>query len=160
LRDGVLHPGAGAVIHVEGSESPIGLVGEVHPRVARALGIEQSAVYLEVVLDAVAGRRQPIRSTPPPRFPAVTRDISFWIDLAVTADEQRALLMSAAGPLLRDLAVLEDYRDPKYVPAGKKGMLWSLTYRADDRTLTDAEVDAAHAHIVAALKSAPSLVIR
>jgi len=56
--------------------------------------------------------------------------------------------------------VLEDYRDPKYTPAGKKGMLWSLTYRADDRTLTDAEVDAAHAHIVAALKASPSIVIR
>ena len=35
-------------------------------------------------------------------------------------------------------------------------MLWSLTYRADDRTLTDAEVDAAHARVVAALKQAPS----
>jgi phenylalanyl-tRNA synthetase beta subunit len=39
-------------------------------------------------------------------------------------------------------------------------MLWSLTYRADDRTLTDAEVDAAHARIVAAAKVTPSLSIR
>ena len=50
--------------------------------------------------------------------------------------------------------MLEDFRDPKYAPAGKKGMLWTLTYRADDRTLTDAEVDAAHARVVAALKQA------
>ena len=56
--------------------------------------------------------------------------------------------------------MLEDYRDPKYAPAGKKGMLWSLTYRADDRTLTDAEVDAAHARVVAALKASPSVAIR
>ena len=59
------------------------------------------------------------------------------------------MLAPTAEPLLRDLAVLEDYRDPKYAPAGKKGMLWTLTYRADDRTLTDAEVDAAHARVVA-----------
>jgi phenylalanyl-tRNA synthetase beta subunit len=39
-------------------------------------------------------------------------------------------------------------------------MLWSLTYRADERTLTDAEVDAAHARVVGALKAAPSVVIR
>jgi phenylalanyl-tRNA synthetase beta subunit len=39
-------------------------------------------------------------------------------------------------------------------------MLWTLVYRADDRTLTDAEVDAAHAKIVAALKAAPSIVLR
>jgi phenylalanyl-tRNA synthetase beta chain len=160
LGDGLLHPGAGAAIHIDGREAPVGMVGEVHPRVARAIGLEERAVYLEVMLDALAGARQPIRSAPPPRFPAVTRDVSFWIDLAVTADEQRVLLSSAAGPLLRELAVLEDYRDPRYAPAGKKGMLWSLTYRADDRTLTDAEVDAAHARIIAALKSSSSVVIR
>jgi len=160
LREGPLHPGAGAAIHVDGSAEPIGLVGEVHPRITRAMGLDQRAVYLEVKLDAVEGRRQPIHSVPPPRFPAVTRDVSFWIDVAVSADEQRAVLAPAAGPLLRDLAVLEDYRDPKYAPAGKKGMLWTLTYRADDRTLTDAEVDAAHAAVVAALKARPAILIR
>jgi phenylalanyl-tRNA synthetase beta chain len=66
----------------------------------------------------------------------------------------------AAEPLLRDLAVLEDFRDPRYAPAGKKGMLWTMTYRADDRTLTDAEVDAAHARVVAALQAAESIAIR
>jgi len=160
LRDGPLHPGAGAAIHVDGIDGPVGLVGEVHPRIARALGLEERAVYLEVLLDVLEGRRQPIRSTPPPRFPAVTRDISFWIDVAVSADEQRALMASAASALLRDLAVLEDYRDARYAPPGKKGMLWTLTYRADDRTLTDTEVDAAHARSVAALKAAPSVEIR
>src|SRR4029077_3427238 len=102
----------------------------------------------------------PIRSAPPPRFPAATRDISFWIDEDVSADDQRALLTSTAEPLLEDLAVLEDYRDPRYVPPGKKGMLWTLTYRAGDRTLTDGEVDAAHARVVAALKASPSVSIR
>jgi phenylalanyl-tRNA synthetase beta chain len=61
---------------------------------------------------------------------------------------------------VRELAVLEDFRDPKYAPAGKKGMLWTLTYRADDRTLTDAEVDAAHARVVAALGAAHAIAIR
>ena len=46
------------------------------------------------------------------------------------------------------------------VPAGKKGMLWTLTYRADDRTLTDAEVDAAHARVVAALAATYTIAIR
>ena len=102
----------------------------------------------------------PVRSVAPPRFPASSRDLSFWIDADVTADAQRALLASAAEPLLRDLAVLEDYRDPRYAPPGKKGMLWTLVYRAEDRTLTDVEVDAAHARIVSTLKTAPSVVLR
>ena len=78
----------------------------------------------------------------------------------MSADQQRSVLLSAAEPLLHELGVLEDYRDPRYAPAGKKGMLWSLIYRADDRTLTVAEVDAAHARVVAALKAAPSVAIR
>ena len=44
--------------------------------------------------------------------------------------------------------LLEDYRDPSRVPEGQKGMLWSITYRSLERTLTDAEVDAAHEAIV------------
>jgi len=69
-------------------------------------------------------------------------------------------MTAAAEPLLRELAVLEDFRDPRYVAPGKKGMLWTMTYRADDRTLTDAEVDAAHARVVAALEAAESIAIR
>jgi phenylalanyl-tRNA synthetase beta chain len=157
---GILHPGVGATLHVDDTAVAVGQVGEVHPRVRRTLGLDERAFYVEVLLDAIAGKRRPVRSVPPPRYPSVSRDISFWIDVAVTADAQRALLASAAEPLLRELAVREDYRDPKYAPAGKKGMLWSLTYRADDRTLTDADVDAAHARVVAALKQAPSVAIR
>jgi phenylalanyl-tRNA synthetase beta chain len=158
---GLLHPGAGAAIHLGDPGGPLlGQVGEIHPRLARRLGLEVPALYLEVALDAVGGERRAVRSVPPPRFPAVTRDISFWIDAVVSADAQRALLTSTAEPLLAGLAVLEDYRDARTTPPGKKGMLWTLTYRSAERTLTDAEVDAAHARVVAALKGSPSVQIR
>jgi phenylalanyl-tRNA synthetase beta chain len=161
VEPGPLHPGAGADVFADAAAAaPIGLVGELDPRLARALGLDARALYLEVALDAVAGAGRAVRSAPPPRFPAAARDVSFWIDVAVTADAQRAALASAAEPLLRELTVLEDFRDPKYAPAGKKGMLWTLTYRADDRTLTDAEVDAAHARVVAALGRSCVIAIR
>lgn len=157
----LFHPGVSAEIRTGGADGRlIGLAGEIHPRLRRTLGLDATAFYLEVALDAIAGERRPVRSVVPPRFPASSRDLSFWIDTGVSADAQRALLASAAEPLLRDLAVLEDYRDPRYAPAGKKGMLWTLVYRADDRTLTDAEVDAAHARIVTALRGAPTVVLR
>ena len=157
----LFHPGVSAEIRIGSAAGHlIGRVGEIHPRLRRKLGLDATAFYLEVALDAIAGERRPVRSVAPPRFPASSRDLSFWIDASVTADAQRALLASAAEPLLRDLAVLEDYRDPRYAPPGKKGMLWTLVYRADDRTLTDVEVDAAHAKIVTVLKAAPSVVLR
>jgi phenylalanyl-tRNA synthetase beta chain len=160
----LFHPGVSAEIRTSGGDGhligKIGAIGEIHPRLRQKLGLDASAFYFEVALDAIAGERRPVRSVAPPRFPASSRDLSFWIDADVTADAQRALLASATEPLLRDLAVLEDYRDPRYAPPGKKGMLWTLVYRAEDRTLTDVEVDAAHARIVAALKGAPSVVLR
>ena len=154
---GPLHPGAGADIFARAdAAAPIGLVGELDPRLARAFGLDARALYLELALDAVAGAGRGIRSAPTPRFPSATRDVSFWIDTPVPADAQRAALLAAAEPLLRELAVLEDFRDPKYAPAGKKGMLWTLTYRADDRTLTDADVDAAHGRVIVGALSAAS----
>ncbi|HXJ20064.1 MAG TPA: phenylalanine--tRNA ligase subunit beta [Polyangia bacterium] len=157
----LLHPGVGAEIRLGGQDDRvIGQVGEIHPRLRKTLGLDEPAFYVEVLLEGALGARGAVRSVAPPRFPASTRDISFWIDAGVPADEQRALLASGSEPLLRELAVIEDYRDPRYAPAGKKGMLWTLTYRADDRTLTDTEVDAAHARIVASLKSAPSVQLR
>jgi phenylalanyl-tRNA synthetase beta chain len=54
------------------------------------------------------------------------------------------------GPLVESVRLIEDYRDAK-LPAGQKSMLWSITYRAPDRTLTDSEVESAHEALVARL---------
>ena len=138
----------------------LGRLGQLHPVVARRLGLEVPAFYFELELEPLEGGARQIRATVAPRFPAVSRDVSFWIDAGVTARAQEELLRSGVEPLLRELAVLEDFRDPRFAPPGKKGMLWTLTYQADDRTLTDAEVDAAHARVVARLTGALPVQIR
>ncbi|MDX2021795.1 MAG: phenylalanine--tRNA ligase subunit beta [Deltaproteobacteria bacterium] len=153
-----LHPGVGASIEVQGQR--VGLLGELHPRTRKALRLTETAFYLELYLDQFPAAAAAIHPILPPRYPATTRDISFWVDESVTAQAQQDALWSTPSPLLRAVSVLEDFRDPKYVPAKKKGMLWTLTYRADDRTLTDAEVDAAHAGVLAALQAAFPLQLR
>ena len=157
-----LHPGVAAAIDAAGGTAafPLGAAGELHPLVARRLGIEVPAFYFELHIDGISDLGGGVRASAPPRFPAVTRDVSFWIDAAISADQQRAAMRGSAEPLLRDIAVLEDFRDARFVPAGKKGMLWTLTYRADEKTLTDAEGDAAHGRVVAALSAALTIQIR
>src|SRR5262249_59944830 len=91
-----------------------------------------------------------------PRFPAVARDLSFFVDEKVTAARIRGILERLRDPLCVDVRVLEEYRGEKR-PAGKKGMLWSFTYRAPDRTLTDAEVQKLHDDLVGKLSSALSI---
>jgi phenylalanyl-tRNA synthetase beta chain len=154
-----LHQGISAlVMNAAGAE--LGHLGELHPAIARRLGIESRAFYFELAVAPLAATAAALRAEAPPRFPSVTRDVSFWSDVFLSADAQRAGFLSADEPLLRELAVLEDFRDPKYVPAGKKGMLWTMTYRAADRTLTDAEADHAHGRVVKALANLYAIEIR
>ncbi|HWE27970.1 MAG TPA: phenylalanine--tRNA ligase subunit beta, partial [Polyangia bacterium] len=142
-----LHPNIQAAIFVD--ETPIGVAGELHPDAARALGIEGRPLLFELDLQALP----PVRSVAVaelPRFPSVTRDLSFFVDEEVSAAKIRALVERLRAPLLVDVRVLEEYRGDKR-PAGHKGMLWSFTYRAPDRTLTDAEVQKLHDELVAKL---------
>jgi phenylalanyl-tRNA synthetase beta chain len=154
-----LHPGISAQI-IAADGKTLGSLGELHPAVARKLGIEVAAFFFEVEVAALSTQVTSLRTVAPPRFPAISRDVSFWIGATTPAAAQRAAFVSAKEPLLCDLAVLEDFRDPKYVPQGMKGVLWSMTYRAPDRTLTDAEADEAHKRVVQALSSSFQIQIR
>ncbi len=153
-----LHPGVSARAQSQDGRL-LGQLGELHPAVGRKLGIEATAYYFELEMAALSSP-QPLRCSAPPKHPAINRDVSFWIDVSVSAAAQRAAFMAAAEPLLCELAVLEDYRDPEVTPVGKKGQLWTMTYRAPDRTLTDAQADQAHARVVLALRSTFTVQIR
>jgi len=158
-----VHPGVSASVELArdgASPLSLGFVAELHPRVVRRFGIEVPVFAFELGLDALGETAPAFRASGTPRFPAVTRDISFWIDTGVSAEAQQAAMRVPAEPLLRDIAVLEDFRDPRFAPAGKKGMLWTLTYRADDRTLTDPEVDAAHTRVITALTQSLPIQLR
>src|SRR5262249_6079521 len=140
-EEGFLHPGIAAGI-VVGSQH-VGVVGEVHPETRDRLGIQARCFAFEMCLDRIP---PPPRASMKPwsRFPAILRDVSFFVDESVPAARIRAVVDEVRPSFLESLAVVEDYRAAGKVPAGKKGMLWSLTYRGLERTLTDAEVDAAH----------------
>jgi phenylalanyl-tRNA synthetase beta chain len=140
-----LHPGVSAVVRAAGRE--LGVIGEVHPRLRARFGIEAPAFVFELELEglSLAGHRQ---MTALPRYPQVLRDVSLLMDAGFPAAAVEAAIRGADEPLLVSARILEDYRDPAHVPAGKKATLWSLTYRSNDRTLTDAEVEAAHERIV------------
>ena len=57
------------------------------------------------------------------------------------------VVAAQANPLVQSIRVLEEFRDAK-LPPGTKSMLYSVSYRAADRTLTDADVEAAHSALL------------
>src|SRR5207302_548426 len=152
-----LHPGAQASVAV--GDKNVGILGEVHPDAARAYELEGRALIFEIDLDALGP--SPRRTLKPlARFPPVVRDLSFFVREDVSAAEIARQVAALGDPLCVEERVLEDYREAGKVPAGQKGMLWSFTWRAPDRTLTDAEVDAHMESLRAHLKSVLKIVPR
>lgn len=143
-----LHPGVGAAITVAGAV--VGHLGEVHPDVRARFGIDQPVYLAELDLARFA-EPGPVQMRPVPRFPASSRDVSLLLPDAVPAAQVAAVIAGAAEALVEHVALAEEYRDADKLGPDKKSQLWSITYRAADRTLTDAEIERAHEGIVARL---------
>ena len=160
-REGWLVPGRSAAVMTDGVR--VGVLGQLAPAIAEAHGLPvQDAVYVaEIDLDEADARapKEEARVEPLPRYPSVTRDISILIDEALAAEAVRATVQSAAPPTLVQIREFDRYQG-KGVPDGKISLSLRLTFRASDRTLTDAEVQSAMDAVLAALKQQHSAIQR
>jgi phenylalanyl-tRNA synthetase beta chain len=141
-----LHPGKAAELLVGGQS--VGTFGELHPKVAQAYDLGQRVVLaaeldLEALKALVPARH---RATAVPRFPAALRDVAVIVDEAIPADRVEKEICAAGGDLLVGVRLFDLYRGDS-IAAGHKSLAYALTYQADDRTLTDKEVDRAHKKI-------------
>ena len=106
---------------------------------------------LELRLPAAAMDRRGIRYAPLPTQPASERDLALLIPHSVSAEQVGATIAEAASALLEGLAPFDLYAG-KGLPEGTRSVAWRLRFRAADRTLTDAEVDAAVERVLRALE--------
>jgi phenylalanyl-tRNA synthetase beta chain len=140
-----LHPGRSARLGVGGT------LGELHPLVAREFGMEEQVSLFEIDLAEL--------ETPDPTplyrdvvtYPPVRQDIAVVVGSDVAAAEVLAVIRAAGGELLAEADVFDTYRGEQ-VGEGRQSVAVHLLFRATDRTLTDAEADAARETIVAALR--------
>ncbi|HEX6844799.1 MAG TPA: phenylalanine--tRNA ligase subunit beta [Actinomycetota bacterium] len=148
---GPFHPGRSASVLLEGRS--IGVLGEVHPRVAAALDLT-GRVVLGIVglgsLEAASGRPFEFRDVP--RFPPVRRDLAFVVADRVPAGAMQAAIEEAAGDLLGVCELFDVFRGGS-IPAGRKSLAFAVDLRADDRTLTDEDAQARVDAIVARVAS-------
>ena len=141
----------GAALVSAGDWLPVGVLGEVHPEVAQRFDLSGRVYLMELDLErlflAVPER---VRSLPIPRYPPVRRDLAVVVDTATPEMDVLDVIRAAGGELLRE-ATLFDVYVGEGIPTSKKSLAYALSYQAPDRTLTDVEVERAHAAIVAAL---------
>jgi phenylalanyl-tRNA synthetase beta chain len=108
-------------------------------------------ILAEVALEGLAaGRLAPERAISVPRFPEVDRDLAIVVPEATAAAVVEALVREHGGELLRDVALFDIYRGIP-LPTDHKSLAFRLRLGARDRTLTESEVEAAVARVIAAL---------
>ncbi len=141
---------------------PVGFAGQVWPKDGRALDTEAPVLFAEVDLGALPARSTAKRYREIPRFPATARDIALLVPLALSHGEIVSVLRAAKEPLLIDMELFDVFADPSgtRIPADKKSVAYSLTYRSTDRTLTADEVNAAHARLKERLKTTLAVTLR
>jgi phenylalanyl-tRNA synthetase beta chain len=115
-----------------------------------ALELGGDVLALEMELEPfLAGPALPKYRTIP-RFPASTRDVALVVKDGVPAGDVELAVREAAGPLAEEVRIFDRFAGGQ-IPAGFSSLAFHVVYRAGDRTLTDAEVDAAHANVVKAV---------
>jgi phenylalanyl-tRNA synthetase beta chain len=147
-----LHPGRAASVLLQGQ--PMGLVGELHPNLTREMHVRERILVFELSFEALQQAAEARRLFQPlAPFPAVTRDLAPRVAMDVAYERVRAAVNEAGVDILERLELTDVYTGAP-LPEGMKSYTLSLTFRAPDRTLTDAEVNAALQQLRAALETA------
>ena len=141
----------------------IGVIGQIDSPILAARGFpsgdELWAFELDVDALAAVQPGADLRAESLPRFPSIVRDLSVLVDSTLPAAAVRGTIRSAAPSVLAHVIEFDRYRG-KGVPDGRVSLSLRLTFRSPERTLTDAEVDAAMSRIVDALASTHGAVRR
>ena len=152
------HPGRCAQVSMDGEV--LGYIGQIHPLVAANYSMDCEVYCAEISFTKLMAHLLPDATyTPLPKYPAVSRDLSFVCDEAITVAQAEQTITSAAGKLLRSVKLFDIYRGAN-LGEGKKSLAFSLELRADDRTLTDADTEPVISKVLEALSSQCGAVLR
>lgn len=139
-----MHPGQSALISV--NNDIVGLIGRVHPKINK-----EEVFVLEINLDKLLDKKTgKMKYKEISKFPVVNKDLSIVVDKNISSAEIAVQIKKAAGSLLIKSEVFDLYMG-KGIDENKKSLAYSLTFGAQDRTLTDEEINAILNKIINAL---------
>jgi phenylalanyl-tRNA synthetase beta chain len=153
------HPGRSGVVR-QGPKLVLARFGALHPRVLAALDLAGPAVAFEVFLDAIPEpkrRRRGPADMPP--FQPLRRDFAFVVPTEVAGEAVLRAARGAERTLIAGVTLFDVYEGEK-VEAGRKSLGVEVVFQPRERTLTDAEIEAACGRVVAAVAKATGAVLR
>ncbi|MEO2020889.1 MAG: phenylalanine--tRNA ligase subunit beta [Pirellulaceae bacterium] len=144
--------GQGARLNL--ADQPLGFLGDVSAKTLKRFSLRTPTTILEinlgVLLEAACLVPQFVQQS---AFPVITRDLNIILREAVRWDELARVVNEAGGQFLESLQYQETYRDPERDGEGSKRILFSLTLRSHERTLTGEEADQIRDDVVQAVTS-------
>ncbi|OGA66357.1 MAG: phenylalanine--tRNA ligase subunit beta [Betaproteobacteria bacterium RIFCSPLOWO2_12_FULL_65_14] len=150
------HPGRCAKVLVEGK--PAGWIGELHPKWLQKYELPQAAILFELEVEPLLACPLP-RPEVPSRFPPVVRDIALVFDARTPVEAVFDAIRAEKPPIVRSVRLFSLYRGAG-LPQGKKSLAFRVVMQHTERTLTDAEADAARDALVALLGRRFSATLR
>jgi phenylalanyl-tRNA synthetase beta chain len=133
-----LHPTRSATLSL--GRDAIGVVGEVHPDVLDAYGVDERVAVLELNLSVLLANEAKVPMwKPTSRFPSSDLDLAFATPYSVTAEKVEKAIKQAAGPLLVDVVLFDVYSGAG-LPADSRSLAYRLRLQALDRTLSETEL--------------------
>jgi phenylalanyl-tRNA synthetase beta chain len=157
-----LHPGRSGTIQI-GPQNVLGSFGELHPHALEQLKADGPMIAFEVILDRIPEAKQkPTRAKPvlelSPLQP-VSRDFAFIVDRSVRAADVVRAAQGADRKLISGVIVFDVY-EGKGIDETKKSVAIAVTLQPREKTLTDQEIDAVAAKIVADVTKKTGGVLR
>ncbi len=131
--------------------SPIGTIGKIASPVLREFGIKRDVYYFDLDFSALCGETPSRRSFAAlPVYPSVKRDLALVVPVTTPAGELVRTVMASREKLIEHCDVFDVYQGDK-IKAGHKSVALAITYRSETKTLTEKQVEKAHARLVQSL---------
>jgi phenylalanyl-tRNA synthetase beta chain len=138
----------------------LGEFGQLLPTLAKQYDLRDAVLLAELNLDVLLARRNPSKSFKLlPTQPAIRRDIAMVVPEGTTHDAVLQIVKQAKPANLESVELFDIFRG-KNVPEGQKSLAYAFTYRNAERSLTDAEVNAAHEKLVGNFKERLHAAVR
>ena len=157
-----LHPGRSGTIQI-GPQNILGVFGELHPRALEALKAEGPLAAFEMILEKIPEpKAKPTRAKPMLElspFQPVERDFAFVVENSVKAGDIVRAAQNADRKLIASVTVFDVY-EGKGIEPDKKSIAIAVTMQPREKTMTDAEIDALAAKIVAEVAKKTGGVLR
>ena len=136
-----------------GGKLPLGELGQLQPALAKKYDLRDAVYLAEFNLDLLISKRNSAKSFKSlPQFPSSRRDVAMLVPETVTHEAVMQTVKQAKASNLESVELFDVFRG-KGIPDGQKSLAYAFTYRAADKTLTDADVNAAHEKVLDGLKT-------